>query len=72
MDMRKVCFGICQQKTETTFEKLIKALSKRFLPKSQTELYRAQLKEMQWKHCENIPKFGQRIFEAHHSCIPWC
>ena len=43
------------------FEKLIKALSERFSPESQTELYRAQLKERQWKHGENIPEFGQRI-----------
>ena len=26
-----------------------------------TELYRAKLKERQWKHGENIPEFGQRI-----------
>ena len=24
-------------------------------------MYRAQLKERQWKHGENIPEFGQRI-----------
>ncbi|MCG7878901.1 MAG: retropepsin-like aspartic protease, partial [Candidatus Thiodiazotropha endolucinida] len=42
-------------------EKLAKALSERFSPESQTELYRAQLKERQWKHGENIPEFGQRI-----------
>ena len=40
---------------------LSKALSERFSPESQTELYRAQLKERQWKHGENIPEFGQRI-----------
>ena len=43
------------------FEKLIKALSERFSPESQTELYRAQLKERQRKHGENIFEFGQKI-----------
>lgn len=43
------------------FDKLSKALAERFSPDSQTELYRAQLKERQWKHGENIPEFGQRI-----------
>ena len=43
------------------FEKFIKALSERFSPESQTELYRAQLKERQWKHSKNIPGFGERI-----------
>ena len=43
------------------FEKLIKALSERFSPESQTELSRDQLKERQWKHGENNPEFGQII-----------
>ena len=43
------------------FEALSKALSERFSPESQTELYRAQLKEREWKHGENVAEFGQRI-----------
>ena len=43
------------------FEALSKALSDRFSPESQTELYRAQLKEREWKHGENVAEFGQRI-----------
>ena len=43
------------------FEELSKALSERFSPESQTELYRAQLKEREWKHGENVAEFGQRI-----------
>ena len=43
------------------FEALSKALSNRFSPESQTELYRAQLKEREWKHGENVAEFGQRI-----------
>ena len=43
------------------FEELSKALSERFSPESQTELYRAQLKEREWKHGENVAKFDQRI-----------
>ena len=43
------------------FEALSKALGERFSPESQTELYRAQLKEKEWKHGENVTEFGQRI-----------
>ena len=43
------------------FEALSKALGERFSPESQTELYRAQLKEREWKHGENVAEFGQRI-----------
>ena len=44
------------------FEAESKALSERFSPESQTELYtRAQLKEREWKHGENVAEFGQRI-----------
>ena len=43
------------------FKKLAKALCERFSPDSQTELYRAQLKERQWKRVENIPEFGRII-----------
>ena len=43
------------------FEVLSKALSDRFSPESQTELYRAQLKEREWKHGENVAEFGTRI-----------
>ena len=43
------------------FEALSKALSNRFSPESQTELYKAQLKEREWKHGENVAEFGQRI-----------
>ncbi|MCG8032936.1 MAG: DDE-type integrase/transposase/recombinase, partial [Candidatus Thiodiazotropha taylori] len=43
------------------FEALSNALSERFSPESQTELYRAQLKEREWKHGENVAEFGQRI-----------
>ena len=43
------------------FEALSRALSERFSPESQTELYRAQLKEREWKHGENVAEFGQRI-----------
>ena len=43
------------------FEALSKALSERFSPESQTELYRAQLKEREWKHGENVAEFGQQI-----------
>ena len=42
-------------------EKLAKALSERFSPESQTELYRAQLKEREWKHGDNVAEFAQRI-----------
>ena len=41
------------------YDMLSNALSERFSPESQTELYRAQLKERQWKHGEKIPEFGQ-------------
>ena len=43
------------------YEKLAKAVSERFSPESQTELYRAQLKEMEWKHGDNVAEFAQRI-----------
>ena len=43
------------------FEALSKALGERFSPESQTEVYRAQLKERKWKHGENVAEFGQLI-----------
>ena len=43
------------------YDMLSKALSERFSPESQTELYRAQLKERQWEHGKNMSEFGQRI-----------
>ena len=36
-------------------------MGERFSPESQTELYRAQLKEREWKHGENLGEFSQRI-----------
>ena len=36
-------------------------MGERFSPENQTELYRAQLKEREWKHGENLGKFSQRI-----------
>ena len=48
-------------KDQRDSEILSKALSERFSPESQTELYRAQLKEREWKHGENVAEFGQRI-----------
>ena len=36
-------------------------MGERFSPDSQTELYRAQLKEREWKHGENLGEFSQRI-----------
>ena len=48
-------------KDQRDFEILSKALSERFSPESQTELYRAQVKEREWKHGENVAEFGQRI-----------
>ena len=46
---------------QKTFEALSKALSESFSPERQTELYRAQLKEREWKHGENVTEFAQRI-----------
>ena len=43
------------------YEKLVKTLSERFSPESQTELYRAQLKEREWNHGDNVAEFAQRI-----------
>ena len=37
------------------------ALRERFSPKSQTKLYRAQLKEREWKHGDNVAEFSLRI-----------
>ena len=45
------------------FEALSKVLSEKFSPESQTELYRAQLKEREWKHDKNLVEFGQRILQ---------
>ncbi|MEW8548378.1 MAG: hypothetical protein AB2693_33155, partial [Candidatus Thiodiazotropha sp.] len=53
--------GNLPAKDQKDFEALSKALSERFSPESQTELYRAQLKEREWKHGENLAEFGQRI-----------
>ena len=54
--------GNLPAKDQNDFEVLSKALGERFSPESQTELYRAQLKERrEWKHGENLAEFGQRI-----------
>ena len=53
--------GNLPAKDQKDFEALSKALGERFSPESQTELYRAQLKERAWKHGENLAEFGQRI-----------
>ena len=52
-------------------EKLPKALSERFSPESQTELYRAQLKEREWKHGDNIAEFAQQILRLTTLSYPW-
>ena len=48
-------------KDQKDFETLCNTLGERFSPESQTELYRAQLKEREWKHGENLGEFSQRI-----------
>ena len=53
--------GNLPAKDQKDFEVLSKALGERFSPESQTELYRAQLKEREWKHGENLAEFDQRI-----------
>ena len=60
-ESNELSIGNLPAEDRNNFEKLSKALSERFSPESQTELYRAQLKERQWKHGENIPEFGQII-----------
>ena len=46
---------------QKNFEALSKALSERISPESQTELYRAQLKERECKHGENVAESAQSI-----------
>ena len=53
--------GNLPTKDQKDFETLCNTLGERFSPESQTELYRAQLKEREWKHGENLGEFSQRI-----------
>ena len=50
-------FDMCSELNNWT----VKQKGVRFSPESQTELYRAQLKEREWKPGENVAEFGQRI-----------
>ena len=52
------------------FGKLVKALTERFSPETQTEQYRTQLKERQWKHDEDGPEFGQKILKRTKLAYP--
>ena len=46
---------------EMSYKELISALSDRFAPPDQVDLYRAQLKERRQKASESLPELGQQI-----------
>jgi hypothetical protein len=43
------------------YRELVKVLEERFVPPSQTELYRVQMKERRQKPGETLPELGQAI-----------
>ena len=74
VSLRGQAQGVCGNLPATdreNNEKLPKALSERFSPESQTELYRAQLKEREWKHGDNVAEFAQQILRLTTLSYPW-
>ena len=58
---------------EMSYKELISALSDRFAPSDQVDLYRAQLKERRQKASESLPELGQqirRLVNLAHPTVP--
>ena len=69
--MAQGVLGNLPDKDKKDFKCLSLALTERFSLESQTEVYRAQLKEREWKHGNYVAEFAQSILRCTTISYQW-